>query len=151
MRQVSAQDKASGKTQKITITSDKGRLSEEEIQRMVREAEEHAEEDKAQKSRVESKNQLESYLYSVKNSLDGLKSKITEEENTQISTAVSDALKWLEENPLETKDAYDEKRISIEGVVNPVFQKAYQSSPPESNSPNDDTPTGNGPTVEEAD
>ena len=75
--QVSAQDKASGKSQKITITSDKGRLSDDEIARMVKEAEENAEEDAKAQKRIEAKNQLESYLYSLRNTVDDtLKDKI---------------------------------------------------------------------------
>jgi molecular chaperone DnaK (HSP70) len=85
--QVSASDKGTGKAEKITITADKGRLTEEEIERMVREAEEFAEEDKAMQGRITAKNGLESYLYNLKNTLDdeekGISEKIEEAEKTE--------------------------------------------------------------------
>ena len=124
--QVSAADKASGKSQKITITSDKGRLSEEEIDRMVREAEENAEADKLLRQRVDAKNQLESYLYGLRSSVtDTLKDKIDEADKETLTKMVTEALAWLEEHPDESKEAYDEKRKSVEDVANPIISKAY--------------------------
>merc|ERR1711988_775581 len=68
--QVSAEDKGTGKAEKITITAEKGRLSEDEIERMVQEAEQYAEEDKKVKERIDARNGLESYLYNLKNTLE---------------------------------------------------------------------------------
>ena len=124
--QVSASDKLSGKSQKITITSDKGRLSEEEIERMIREAEENAEADKVVKEKVEAKNGLESYLYALRHSVDdSLKGKIGEEDAATLLKVVTEALSWLEEHSNEEKDVYDSKRREVEAVANPIIQKAY--------------------------
>jgi len=106
--QVSAQDKASGKSQKITITSDKGRLGQDEIERMIREAEENAEADKQQRQRVEAKNQLESYLYSLRSSVeDSLKDVISAEDKETILNAVKDALAWLEGHLNDDTQSYE--------------------------------------------
>ena len=164
--QVSAHDKASGKSQKITITSDKGRLSEEEIERMVREAEENAEADKASKDNVEAKNQLESYLYSLRNTLkeEGMKAKLSEDDQEKVNTAVTEALTWLESNLTATKAEYDEKRAEVEAIASPIMTKAYASSSSTGdntssstdNSDDDESNNGSstgsdGPTVEEVD
>ena len=122
---MAAQDKASGKSQKITITSDKGRLSEDEINRMVREAEENAEADKQAKARVEAKNQLEAYLYSVRASAESLKEKIDAAEHEALTKAATEGLKWLEEHPTEETGAYEEKRKEVETVASPIISKAY--------------------------
>jgi len=127
--QVSAEDKASGKAQKITITSEKGRLSDEEIERMVREAEQYAEEDKRNREIVEARNQLESYLYNVKASLsDQLKEGLEEDDRSTLETTIDEALEWLEGHPADDKEAYDEKQKEVEQVVNPIIQKAYQGA-----------------------
>jgi molecular chaperone DnaK (HSP70) len=125
--QVSAQDKASGKLQKITITSDKGRLSEEEIERMVREAEEHAEEDKEAREQVEAKNQLEAYLYSIRASAeDTLKDKLDEADRELLLSAAQDGLQWLEESGSSSSKAdIDDKRKEVEAVASPIMSKAY--------------------------
>jgi molecular chaperone DnaK (HSP70) len=146
--QVSASDKASGKVQKITITSDKGRLSEGEIERMVQEAEENAEADKLTKNRVEAKNKLESYLYTVRATVIGSgtgegsmsgqgaggasmsgQGKISKEDEGAVSACVKEALIWLEEHKDEETEAYEEKQREVEGVVSPIITKAYQSQP----------------------
>merc|ERR1711966_523865 len=91
--QVSAEDKGTGKAEKITITAEKGRLSQEEIDRMVQEAEEFAEEDKKVKERIDSRNSLESYLYNLKNMLDddekGLADKLSDSDKEEIETTIS--------------------------------------------------------------
>merc|ERR1719313_2179023 len=113
--QVSAEDKGTGKSEKITITSDKGRLSDEEIERMVREAEEFAEEDKAIKERIDARNGLESYAYNMKNTLSdeekGIKDKIDEEDAEALEEAVQDVLDWLDENQEAELEEYQEKGI----------------------------------------
>jgi heat shock protein 5 len=125
---VSAADKASGKSESITITNDKGRLSEEDIERMVREAEEFAEEDKAVRDRTEAKNKLENYIYTVKGQLgeDGaLATKISAEEKESIEDAIKDKLAWIDENPTALREDFDEKREELESVVNPITTKLY--------------------------
>merc|ERR1711871_274561 len=129
--QVSAEDKASGKTQKITITSDKGRLSEEEIERMIQEAEENAEADKAMKEQVEAKNQLEAYLYSLRTSAeDTLKDKLSSEDKETLINTAKDALSWLDEHNDEDKETYDEKRKEVEDVATPIISAAYNAGAP---------------------
>merc|ERR1712195_343721 len=131
--QVSAEDKASGKSEKITITSEKGRLSEEEIERMVQEAEEFAEEDKRTKQRIDGRNGLESYCYRLKNMLDDAEKPmdITDEDREIIEEAVKEALEWLDENQEAEKEEYEDKQKEIETVANPIIQNAYQESSPE--------------------
>jgi endoplasmic reticulum chaperone BiP len=128
--QVSASDKGTGKAEKITITADKGRLSEEEIERMVREAEEFAEEDKKVQSRINSKNGLESYLYNLKNTLDdeekGISEKIEAAEKTELVSLIDETLDWLEENPEAEGEEYSAKQKEVEQVANPIMRKVYQ-------------------------
>ena len=125
---VSAVDKASGKSESITITNDKGRLSEEDIERMVKEAEEFAEEDKAVRDRTEAKNKLENYIYTLKTQLgeDGaLATKISADEKETIEDAIKDKLAWIEENPTALSEDYDEKREDLESIINPITTKLY--------------------------
>merc|ERR1711916_118298 len=100
---VSAEDKGTGKAEKITTTAEKGRLSEEDIERMVREAEEFAEEDKKVKERIDARNGLESFLYNLKNTLEddekGLADKVSAEDKQELTDAIDEVLDWLEENP----------------------------------------------------
>jgi molecular chaperone DnaK (HSP70) len=154
---VSAQDKASGKSQKVTITSDKGRLSEDEIERMIKEAEEHAETDRLAKENIEAKNQLESYLYNLRNSVqDSLKDKIEEADKESLSKAISEALTWLEGHPNENKTVYEEKRKEIEQLASPIISKAYNANssngrPDDEDSSSSSSADSDGPSVEEVD
>jgi len=133
--QVSAQDKATGKAEKITITAEKGRLSEEEIQRMVDEAEKFAEEDKIAKQRIDARNGLEGYVYNLKNMLNdeekGLKDKLEAEQVSQVEEMISETLDWLDENQEAELEEYQEKQKEVEAVVNPIMQNLYQSQGPE--------------------
>jgi len=126
---VAAEDKGTGKSEKITITADKGRLSEEEIERMVREAEEFAEEDKAQKENIDARNKLEGYAYSMRNTItdeEKLGGKIEDEDKETIDEAITETIDWLDENPDAEKDDYDEKLTELEGICNPIVEKLYQ-------------------------
>jgi len=129
---VSAEEKSTGKVETVTITSDKGRLSQEEIDRMVKEAEEMAEQDKEAKERVEARNQLEGLVYSVKNQLTDeklkLKEKMSEDEVTTLQDAVKEVQEWLDEHLTADKDEFEAKKKEFEGIVHPIFQK-YQSAP----------------------
>eukprot|EP00602_Paraphysomonas_sp_CaronLab_P006907 CAMPEP_0185023668 /NCGR_PEP_ID=MMETSP1103-20130426/6313_1 /TAXON_ID=36769 /ORGANISM="Paraphysomonas bandaiensis, Strain Caron Lab Isolate" /LENGTH=700 /DNA_ID=CAMNT_0027556363 /DNA_START=13 /DNA_END=2115 /DNA_ORIENTATION=+ len=140
--QVSAEDKASGKSDKVTIKSDKGRLGEDEIERMVKEAEEYAEEDRKSRERVEAKNQLEAYLYSARSSLEGVKDKLSDEECNTISSTVDEGLQWLDANAMTTKEEFDERRKLVEGVISPIVSKAYQTSGTDSSGFDDSTNSG---------
>jgi len=130
--QVSAADKGTGKAEKITITADKGRLSEEEIERMVKEAEEFAEEDKKVQGRITARNGLESYLYNLKNTLDddekGIADKIEEAEKNELISLIDESLDWLEENPEAEADEYTAKQKEVEQVANPIMKNVYQGS-----------------------
>jgi len=127
--QVSAADKGTGKTEKITITADKGRLSEEEIERMVKEAEEFADEDKKVQGRITARNGLESYLYNLKNTLNdeekGISEKIEEAEKTELLSLVDETLDWLEENQESEAEEYSAKQKEVEQVSNPIMRKVY--------------------------
>jgi heat shock protein 5 len=126
---VSAEDKGSGNKQSITITNEKGRLSEDEIKRMVKEAEDAAEEDRIARERVNARNQLEGYVYQVRNSInddDKLGSKISETDKETIQEAVKSTLDWLDENKNAEKEEYDEKYKELEKIVQPIFSKLYE-------------------------
>merc|ERR1712207_131313 len=128
--QVSAEDKGTGKAEKITITAEKGRLSEEEIERMVREAEEFAEEDKKVKERIDARNGLESYLYNLKNTLEddekGLADQLSAEDKKELTDTIDETLDWLDENPEADKEDYDAKQKEVEQVANPIMRNLYQ-------------------------
>ena len=127
--QVSAEDKGTGKAEKITITAEKGRLSEEEIERMVREAEQFAEEDKKVKERIDAKNGLESYLYNLKNTLEddekGIADSISAEDKKELQDMIDEALDWMDSNPEADKEDYDAKHKEVEQVANPIMRNVY--------------------------
>merc|ERR1711935_281697 len=128
---VKAEDKGTGKAEKITITNDKGRLSQDEIDRMVKEAEQFADEDKKTKGRVEAKNSMENYLYSMKNTVEDKKKagdKISEDDKKTILEAVEDGIKWVDGNPNADEDAFKEKQKEIEEICNPIISKLYQGA-----------------------
>lgn len=148
---VSAVDKSTGKQNKITITNDKGRLSKDDIERMVREAEQYREEDEKQQQRIQAKNSLESYCFQMKSTIedDAIKNKIPESDRQKILTQVNEVLSWLDNNQLAEKDEFEDKQKSLEAVCRPVISKMYQGAgaggaPPSGHS-------DGGPTVEEVD
>merc|ERR1719265_2877013 len=127
---VNAKDQGSGSDEQITITNDKGRLSEEEIQRMVREAEEFEEEDKKVKERVEARNGLEQMAYSLKNQVNDdekLGGKLEDDDKQTIEDAVKEALDWLDENQSADKEEFDEQLEKLQKVSNPIISKVYQA------------------------
>ena len=126
--QVGAEDKGTGKQEKITITNDKGRLSQEEIERMVQEAKEFEEEDKKVKEKIDAKNSLESYIYNIKNTIgdeDKIKGKLSDEDKETLEDIVKKTTEWIEENGTSGKDEFDEKQKEVEKVVNPIMSKLY--------------------------
>ena len=147
---VSASEKSTGKSQKITITNDKGRLSKEEVERLVEEAAKHEAEDKAQFERIEAKNQLEAYLYNARNSLneEKVKEKLGEEATTALQI-VDEGLAWLSSNQEESKDVYADKQKEYTDKIQPTMLKLYQDAAA------DFKPSGSsespGPKVEEVD
>jgi len=152
---VSALDKSSGKQEKITITNDKGRLSKDEIERMVNEAEEYKVEDDKQKERISAKNGLESYCFNMKSTIEdeNIKGKISNEDRSAIKEKCEEAIRWLDGNQTAEKDEYDDKLAEVEAVCKPIVTKLYGSNPAGgSNMPNGSgMPTGSGPTIEEVD
>jgi len=126
---VSAGDKGTGKSESITITNDKGRLSTEEIERMVEEAEKYADEDKATRERIEARNGLENYAFSLKNQVnddEGLGGKIDEDDKETLMEAVKEAQDWLEENgATATAEDFDEQKEKLSGVAYPITSKLY--------------------------
>ncbi|KAM7199650.1 Heat shock protein 70 family [Rhypophila sp. PSN 637] len=126
---VSAHDKGTGKGESITITNDKGRLTQEEIDRMVAEAEKYAEEDKATRERIEARNALENYAFSLKNQVndeEGLGGKIDEEDKETILDAVKEAQDWLEENAATANaEDFEEQKEKLSNVAYPITSKLY--------------------------
>jgi len=127
---VSACDKSTGKQNKITITNDKGRLSKEEIERMVNDAEKFKDEDNKQKDRISAKNGLESYCFNMKTTIDDEKmaDKISADDKKVISDKCDDAIKWLDANQLAEVEEFQEKQKEVEAVCNPIITKLYQSA-----------------------
>ncbi|CAM9406288.1 unnamed protein product [Laminaria digitata] len=122
--QVSAEDKASGTVQHITITSEKGRLSEEEIDRMVKEADTFAEQDRRDRAKVESRNHFETYMYNLKASYeDTLKDKLAEDDLEALKTSVEAGLEWLESNPEAEEEDVMAKHKEMETVANPIITR----------------------------
>jgi len=126
---VSAADKTTGKSSKITITNDKGRLSKEEIERMVSEAEKYKAEDEEAAARITSKNGLESYAYNLRNSVDGdLKDKLEASDKESLDKAINETISWLDASAEASKEEYEEKQKELEAVANPIMQKAYAAA-----------------------
>ena len=165
---VSAVDKSTGRENKITITNDKGRLSAEEIDRMVREAEDYKVEDDKQRDRIAAKNQLESYAFSMKSTMeeDKIKEKTTEEERETCVSKCKEVIDWLDKNQTAEKEEFEHQQKELEKVCSPVVTKLYQSGgmpgaggdmpggfpggAPGGSAPTDSS-TGGGPTIEEVD
>ncbi|GCB17837.1 heat shock 70 kDa protein [Aspergillus awamori] len=122
---VSAIEKGTGKTNKITITNDKGRLSKEEIERMLAEAEKFKAEDEAEASRIQAKNGLESYAYSLKNTINEGKLTISDEDKQKVTAKVDEVISWLDSNQTAEKDEYEAQQKELEGVANPIISAAY--------------------------
>merc|ERR1719158_376261 len=122
---VTAKETSTGKENTISIKNESGRLSQADIDRMVREAEENKAEDEANKVRIEAKNGLENYVYSIKNTLNDpkLEGKIPEEDKAAIQKIVDDTVSWMDANQQASKDELEAKRKEVEGTVGPLMQK----------------------------
>ncbi|XP_016923486.3 heat shock 70 kDa protein cognate 4 [Drosophila suzukii] len=127
---VTALERSTNKENKITITNDKGRLSKEDIERMVNEAEKYRNEDEKQKETISAKNGLESYCFNMKATLDedNLKTKISDSDRTVILDKCNETIKWLDANQLADKEEYEHRQKELEGVCNPIITKLYQSA-----------------------
>lgn len=157
---VKACDKTTGKENQITIKNEAGRLSKTDIEKMMKEAEENAENDKKIRERVEAKNSLESYAYNIRNSVLNdatLSSKLSAQEKESIKKVVDTTVEWLDKNQTAEKEEFEYQQKEIEGVVNPIMTNLYKDAtgqePPTQPT---GTSSGNsskkqGPTVEEVD
>ena len=129
---VSAVEKATGKSEKIVVTNDSGRLSKEEIERMLKEAKEFEEQDKITKERIDAKNSFENYIYSMKNTVEdkekGIGAKLTEDEKETIGNALKEAQDWLNANQEAEKDEYDSHLKDLQKICDPIIGKLYQQS-----------------------
>jgi heat shock protein 5 len=126
---VSANDKGTGKKETITIENDKGRLSKEEIERMIADSEKYADEDKAIKEKIDAKNQFENYIYQMKNSVDDkdkLADKISDDDKSTIKDALTDASDWLNANSDAEKDDFEDKLKELQRVCDPIVSAVYQ-------------------------
>jgi len=145
---VSAEDKGTGKKEKITITNDQNRLSPEDIERMVNEAEKFADEDKKVKEKVEAKNEFESYAYSLKNQVgdkDKLGSKLSAEDKPILEKAIEEAISWLDSHAEASTEELKEQKKKLEDVASPIVSKIYQAQGGQQGGPGAG-PGGEGPT-----
>ena len=145
---VNAVEKSTGKNNKITITNDKGRLSKEEIERLVKEAEKFKDEDEKVRQRVEAKNQLEQLCYGYRQTLteEKLKDKFSAEEKKQVHDLTEEALKWCNDHPAASKEELEAKIKELEAFFNPIMMRVYQEAggmPGQGGMPNMNFPGGN--------
>jgi len=155
---VSAVDKSTGRENKITITNDKGRLSKDDIDRMVREAERYKADDDAQRDKIQAKNSLESYAYHMKSTMEDnkVKDKISEGDKKLITDKCNEVVSWLDTQPDASKEEYERRQKELESICNPIITKLYQSA---GGAPGGAPPGGGattaessgGPTIEEVD
>ncbi|KAL3466581.1 heat shock protein 70 family [Aspergillus heterothallicus] len=125
---VSAVEKGTGKTNKITITNDKGRLSKEDIERMLADAEKYKAEDEAESARIQAKNGLESYAYSLKNTVSEGQLQLSESDKETVSKKIDEVISWLDTNQQADKDEYEVQQKDLESVANPIISAAYAAA-----------------------
>ncbi|XP_024373186.1 heat shock cognate 70 kDa protein [Physcomitrium patens] len=156
---VSAEDKTAGVKNKITITNDKGRLSKEDIEKMVRDAEKYKNEDEEVKKKVDAKNSLENYAYNMRNTIrdDKISSQLSSDDKQALEKAVNDTITWLDANQLAEVDEFEDKQKELENICNPIISRMYQGGAagpsPAGNYGGGANPGtgGAGPTIEEVD
>ncbi|XP_062247712.1 heat shock 70 kDa protein-like [Platichthys flesus] len=151
---VSAVDKSTGKENKITITNDKGRLSKQEIEQMVQDAEKYKADDDLKRDTISARNTLESYVFNMKSSVEdeSMKGKIQEEDKKVVIDKCNQTISWLENNQLAEKDEYEHQQKELEKVCNPIVTKLYQgAAPPPGCSSGYAGGNAQGPTIEEVD
>ena len=153
---VSALDKATSKKNQITIVNEKGRLSQQDIERMVADAEKFKKDDEMQRDKIAAKNALESYCFSVKQTCENENVKMSASEKAKISEACSDTLKWLDGNQCAEKEEYEHKLKELERICSPVISKMYQDAGAHANSGPynghaNENKANNGPTIDEVD
>jgi len=158
--QVSALDKTTGKSERITITNDKGRLSQDQIDKMVRDAEKYKDDDQKQREKIEAKNTLENYAYSIRSSIqeEGISGKLSEDDKSRLNGIIDSTLSWLDTHQSASKEEFDAKRKELENTAMPIMSKlSGQQAPGGPGGPEGyGTSTGpaqasSGPTVDEVD
>ena len=128
---VSASDKGTGKKEQITITNDSGRLSKEEIEKMIQDSEKFADEDKAIKEKIDARNSFENYIYQMKSSIedkDKLAEKLADDDKSTIKDAITDAQDWLNANQDADKEQFEDQLKELQSVCDPIIAKVYQSN-----------------------
>ncbi|KAK2719455.1 heat shock 70 kDa protein cognate 4-like [Artemia franciscana] len=150
---VTAVEKAMGKSSKITITNDKNRLSRDEIERMVNDAEHFRAEDEKQRDKISAKNALESYCFNMKQTIEGedFKNKISEDDRNTVIGKCTETIKWLDENQLAEKEEFEDKQKAIENICTPIITKLYQGVGSTPGEMPDRPRESGGPTIEEVD
>ncbi|KAH9423781.1 Heat shock- 70 kDa protein 2 [Dermatophagoides pteronyssinus] len=147
---VSAQDKSTGKRNKIIITNDKGRLSKKEIEKMIEDAERFKDDDDQQRERIVSKNKLESYAYQLKNMIEDdseIRTKISQSDRNKIMEKVNNTISWLDSNQMANKEEFEYRFKELENVCRPIITNMYRTNGGDrNNNTNDD-----GPKIEEVD
>jgi len=146
-------------TKKITIRQEKGRLTQEEVDRILREAEKYKAEDETKRLQVQAKNDFENFVYQMRNTLDDSKFKdlIKQEDRERVDEAIKEALKWNDEHSNADKDDYDNKKKELEEMWRPIITAAYGSDSGSSGMPNmgnfnQERPAGDtGPKIDEVD
>ena len=148
---VTAQDKSTGKSSHVTIKNDKGRLSKEDIDRMVNDAEKYRDEDEKQRQRVEARNKLEAYVFSVRQALSDAGDKLSSEDKNQANKVCEDTLSWLDSNSLAEKEEFEDKLQEVQKQCSPLMAKLHGQGSNSAASDSQSSHRSNGPTVEEVD
>mmetsp|Transcript_86601 Transcript_86601/g.232205 ORF Transcript_86601/g.232205 Transcript_86601/m.232205 type:complete len:637 (-) Transcript_86601:114-2024(-) len=137
---VAARDKASGRSSNVTITNDRGRLSKQQIEKMVQEAEQMKEEDEKLRDRITTRNEFEQYLYNLRNSTEGeTGDKMESGDREAVIAAMKDGLEWLSQNQDADKDEIEKKMQEVQGAVNPILKKSYEQAAGSQNSEAEET------------
>ncbi|KAK3102327.1 hypothetical protein FSP39_010511 [Pinctada imbricata] len=147
---VSAKDKSTEKSEKIIITNDKGRLSKEEIDNMVSDAERYKDEDEKQRKRISARNHLETYVFNVKQAKDDAGDKLPDSEKESVQSTCDEALRWLDNNTLAEVEEYEYKLKEIQKVCSPLMSKLHGGQQSGHQGPHPWGSTG-GPTAEQVD
>ncbi|XP_059047037.1 major heat shock 70 kDa protein Ba-like [Achroia grisella] len=148
---VSAKENSTGRSKNIVIKNDKGRLSQAEIDRMVSEAERYKEEDEKQRQRVAARNQLEAYVFGVKQALEEAGDKLSEQDKSTARSQCEEALRWLDNNTLAEREEYEHKLQDVQRACSPIMSKLHGAANGAAPGGNAYQPRGDGPTVEEVD
>jgi len=150
---VSAVEKSVGKEKSITIKNDKGRMSDDEIERLIAEAEKYKAEDEANKGRIEGKNELENYMFHMKNSLNDENSagKLSSADKENINRAIDEVTTWLDKNQSASKEEFEQKQKELEGVCLPILQAGMSSKATAASGGGPTEAQAEGPKIEEID